>query len=369
MPKNAKSGRPLNILVATPAGGAGQGGIDRIMAALKAELDRQAHDDIHVRFLATRGHGSIVFSWIYLLRFCSAIVWGRLRGELDLVHVNLASRGSTYRKLVIAVCARMMGVPYALHLHGANYRTFWHEGKTPLSCAISSMFARAAGIIVLGSPWKNFVEDRVPEAAARIEIIANAVEEPRLPHVGGGAIAHILFLGRVEDRKGIPQLVKALSSMRGNAGWRATIAGDGAVDALRSELEMLSLTDRVNLPGWVGPADVAQLLSTADILTLPSLAENLPMSVIEAMACGLGVVATPVGAVEDIIRHEETGLLVPTGDEQALATALLRLIEDSDLRGRLGAAAQEFQRAHLAIEPYAARICVTWREAAGRRWE
>lgn len=366
MPKDTATDRPLNMLVATPAGGSGQGGIDRIMASLKAELDRCGPADVRVRFLATRGHGSILFSWVHLLRFCAAMLAGRMKGDLDLVHINLASRGSTYRKLVISAFARLMGLPYVLHLHGAEYRSFWSARDTVMNRAIRTMFARAAGIIVLGSPWKAFVASRDPEAEARIVVVANAVEPPRLPHVGGGGNVHILFLGRIEDRKGVPQLLKALSSMADRPGWRATIAGDGAVDELRSDLQRLGLSGRVDVPGWQGPDDVAKLLSTSDVLTLPSLAENLPMSVIEAMAYGLGVVVTPVGAVEDIVSHEETGLLVPVGDDQALAAALLRMVDDADLRRRLGTAAQAFQQAHLTIGPYAVQICAVWREAVVR---
>jgi glycosyltransferase involved in cell wall biosynthesis len=368
MSKNAAVSRPLNVLVATPAGCVGQGGIDRIMAALQAELAQTHAQDVHVRFMATRGAGSIVFAPFHLLRFCAAIILGRMRGQLDLVHINLASKGSTYRKLIIANCARLVGAPYLLHLHGAEYRTFWSDGKTLLNRAIRHMFAHAAGIIVLGSPWKAFVESRVPEAASRIVIVANAVAPPRLPHVGGGDQVHILFLGRVEDRKGIPQLVKALAAMRERKGWRATIAGDGAVEELRCELDRLGLADRVDVPGWLGPDDVARLLSASDILTLPSLSENLPMSVIEAMAYGLGVVVTPVGAVEDIVRHEETGLLVAPGDAQALTDALSRMVEDQDLRKRFGAAAQVFQQKNLTISSYAALVCSVWRKAAARSW-
>src|SRR5690606_31708938 len=124
------------------------------------------------------------------------------------------------------------------------------------------------------------------------------------------------------------------------------------------------LTERVAAPGWLGPEDTARLLAEGDILTLPSHAENLPMSIIEAMASGLGVIATPVGAVEDIVRDGETGLLVAPGDDAALADALTRLVSDGELRTRLGDAARRFQREHLSIGPFADRICSVWRDAA-----
>src|SRR5262245_13551010 len=88
--------QPLNVLVATPAGGTGQGGIDRIMAALKAELERRPNGVI-ARFAPTRGKGTLALSMFHLLNFCARIAVARLQGRLDLVHINLSSRGSTYR--------------------------------------------------------------------------------------------------------------------------------------------------------------------------------------------------------------------------------------------------------------------------------
>jgi len=354
--------RPLNILVATPAGGTGQGGIDRIMAALKDELTRRDRNVV-VRFAPTRGKGALALSWLHLAQFCARMTLARLSGRLDLVHINLASRGSTYRKIVVAAWARTLRIPYVVHLHGAEYRSFWSSNSTIVGRCIRTLFEKAGRIIVLGTPWRAFIAQRVPNARGRIAIVPNAVEDARLAHVGGGASAHILFLGRIEERKGVPHLIQALARMKELSGWRATLAGDGAVDALRAEVAALGLADRVTVPGWLGAQDTARLLATGDILTLPSYAENLPMSVIEAMASGLGVVVTPVGAVEDIVKDGETGLLVPPGDDAALADALTRLVRDGELRKRLGDAAQAFQREHLSIGPYADRICSVWRDA------
>lgn len=355
--------RPLSILVATPAGGTGQGGIDRIMAALKDELARQERN-VTVRFAPTRGNGVLALSWFHLIHFCVRMALARLGGQLDLVHINLASRGSTYRKLVVAACARALRIPYVVHLHGAEYRSFWSSNSSFVGRAIHTLFDKASRIIVLGTPWQAFIAQRVPNARGRIVIVANAVEDAPSARVGGGASVHILFLGRIEDRKGVSDLVQALARMKDLPGWRATVAGDGAVEALRARIAVLGLEDRVTVPGWLGARDTARLLAEGDVLTLPSYAENLPMSVIEAMASGLGVVVTPVGAVEDIIRDGETGLLVPPGDDTALADALTRLVRDGELRRRLGAAAQAFQREHLSIKPYADRICSVWRDVA-----
>jgi len=354
----------MHILVATPIGTHGQGGVDRVMGTLKSELDRQNRPDLDVRFFASRGAGHVALSPFYALGFCARMLMARLAGRLDVVHINLSSFGSTYRKLGIAAFARMLMVPYVLHLHGAEYQTFWQDDGGLMSLWIRHMFEHASQIIVLGKVWRDFIAKRAPAAAGKIVIVPNASEVPKLPHVGGGDKVHILFLGRIGDRKGVPQLGDALHAMRDLPDWRATIAGDGAVEAARAKAVELGLADRVALPGWVGPADVAALIASADILVLPSFAENLPVSVIEGMAAGLAVVTTPVGAVEDIVVNEQSGLLVPPGDVPALTTALTRLVEDPALRARLGAAAQAVHRERLDLEPFADAIRATWANAA-----
>ena len=342
--------KPLHVLVATPAGLAGQGGIDRIMATLKAELGRQPRDDIDVRFRPSRGPGPVALSVFHMLGFCLAMTVAHLSRRCDVVHINLASHGSTYRKLVISGWAAMLGVPYVLHLHGGGYMRFWPEADTLLSRRIGAMFRKAAGVIVLGKVWRDFVLRKVPQAEGRVVILPNATETPSLPHKGGGDKVHILFLGRIEKDKGTPELCKALGLMADLPGWRATIAGAGEVEALRARLKELGLEGRVAVPGWQGAADVARLLSEADILTLPSFVENQPISIIEGMAAGLAVVATPVGAVEDIVSDGETGLLVPPGDVPALRNALSRLVEEPELRRRMGEAGKARHRLTSGFE-------------------
>jgi glycosyltransferase involved in cell wall biosynthesis len=168
----------------------------------------------------------------------------------------------------------------------------------------------------------------------------------------------------------VPQLVEALAGIAKSnpeLSWRAVIAGDGAVEETRQAIADAGLADRITIPGWVGPADADRLLRAADILTLPSFDENLPMSVIEGMAHGLAVVATPVGAVEDILADDRTGLLVPPGDAAALAEALKRLLREPDTRARLGSAARAFHAAHLEITPYLDICRAHWRAVAKRK--
>lgn len=359
--------RKVHVLIATPEGVSGQGGIDRIMAALRKEFERQQRVDIDARFLPSRGSGPVALSFLYMSGFCLRMAVARLAGRADVVHINVSDYGSTYRKLVIAKCARLLGIPYVLHLHGAQYPAFWTESQSFKNRCIRRMFENASRVVVLGRVWRDFIASRAPAAAPNIVIVPNAAEIPTLPHVGGGDKVHILFLGRIGDRKGVPQLFEALHRMKPLEGWRATIAGDGEVEAARTRSAELGLSERIVLPGWAGPDQVKSLIASADILVLPSFAENLPVSVIEGMAAGLAIVTTPVGAVEDIITSEQSGLLVQPGDVDALAAALTRLVEDQPLRERLGKAAMAVHRERLELTSFVGAICDLWLAAASKR--
>jgi glycosyltransferase involved in cell wall biosynthesis len=139
---------------------------------------------------------------------------------------------------------------------------------------------------------------------------------------------------------------------------RLLIAGDGPErPRLVSEIARLGLDGAVELLGTRG--DVHELLAAADVFVLSSESEGMPMSVLEAMAAGLPVVASAVGGVPEVVRDGETGALVPPRDPVALAEAIRLLVADPALRQRFGDAGRrrverefavaDFRRAHLEL--------------------
>jgi glycosyltransferase involved in cell wall biosynthesis len=351
--------------VVTPLGQGGRGGIDRIMDELRRCVASDPPQDLFVTFCTTRGNGHILFSiprvLMVLLRLSGAI----LGLGPDIVHINVSQKGSTWRKMIIARVARLLGIPYVIHLHSGGFQEFWERAPPFVASCISDMFFYSVRTLVLGNVWHSFILSKVPEIEDRIAILPNATPAvDRATEKSNRDWISIVFLGRVSDLKGVPQLVDALSTLSSELHWRATIAGNGDVEVTRESISRRGLSGRVDLPGWVGPEEVSRLLLEGDVLVLPSLEENLPMSVVEGMAYGLPVVTTPVGAIEDIIEHEKTGLLVPPGDSAALAAALGRLLAEPALRAQLGQAAQAFHREHLEIRKFYARLLDIWRSGA-----
>jgi glycosyltransferase involved in cell wall biosynthesis len=285
--------------------------------------------------------------------------------RVDLCHINLASRGSTFRKACYAALCRLFRTPYVLHLHGGGYREFFARRGPAGKAIIRSLFLRARRVIVLGSLWRDFVRDEIGVPQARIVILANAVEGPeKVIEAERGSPPSILFLGLLNREKGIDVLLEALAGPAlGACEWRAVLAGNGDVEKFAARVASLGLSERVSLPGWCAQDRVRLLLRQSSILVLPSFVENLPLSLLEAMAYGLCPVVTPAGAIPDIVQDGQNGLIVPAGDAGALGRALVRVLKDSSLRASLGRNARATFESGYDIEGHAQRLRELYRAA------
>ncbi len=190
-----------------------------------------------------------------------------------------------------------------------------------------------------------------PELAGRLQVILNGIELPgelrdrrTMRHELGLPAAAVVgvMVARMDGLKGHATLLEALAQRqeRGEAPL-VLLAGDGAVrQDLEAQARRLGLDDHhVRFLGF--RRDVPDLLAASDFFLLPSLTEGLPLSVLEAMAFGLPVVATPVGGIPEVVTPDREGLLIPVEDVHALAAAIARLTCNPSLRLQLGRAARE----------------------------
>jgi glycosyltransferase involved in cell wall biosynthesis len=317
--------------------------------------------------LVTRGTGNLVGAPLIFGRALLQLLFARMHGKVDVLHINVAAGGSAIRKSLLARLARHLDIPYVVHLHGSRFHTFWPAAGRWVRGTVDRFFLESSAVIVLGSYWSELVERHVPQVSSRVIVLPNATAPPRFARQpSSDGRVRISFLGELGERKGTPQLVEALGLLADCQNWTATIAGNGEVQETKERTRQLDIADRVMVPGWLGPDAVDELLRNTDIFVLPSFAENLPMSILEAFANGIAVVATPVGAVAEVITHESNGLLVPPGDVHTLASALRRLIEDGGFREGLGAAAQADHARYYAIGGYLSRLEEIWSTAIGR---
>lgn len=150
----------------------------------------------------------------------------------------------------------------------------------------------------------------------------------------------VLWVGRLDPIKGLNILIDAFRSVTRRSDAHLILVGDGPLRVrLASQVARARLGKRVHLLG--ARDDVASLLHAADVFVLPSRTEGLPNALLEAMAAGCPVVATDVPGCRDLVEHEVTGLLVPYGDTDALAAALVRLLAERAFAAALARGADE----------------------------
>jgi glycosyltransferase involved in cell wall biosynthesis len=177
----------------------------------------------------------------------------------------------------------------------------------------------------------------------RVTVVEPGTDKPALPPRAHGKTVGLLSVGAVVPRKGYDILVAALASIR-HLPWSLTIVGDctrsaATAQLLRDQIARLGLAGRIRLIGVASAHELALLYARADIFALPSRFEGYGMAFTEAMAHGLPVVGTTVGALVETVPPG-AGVLVAPDDADGLAQELRRLIEAPDVRERLAAAAR-----------------------------
>ncbi|NNG23799.1 glycosyltransferase family 4 protein [Telluria aromaticivorans] len=324
----------------------GRGGVATVVSLLRQDglFEREG-----VLYVPTHAEGSsaakLGAAVKGLVRTLACLARGRARRP-QVMHVHAASKGSFVRKSVLLALGRAAGCKTVFHLHGACFDSFIAGSGPLMQRWIRHTLEKSSVVIALSTRWAGFLREFAP--GARVEVIPNSVPVPAVT-AGQAEPGRILFLGQVEPRKGIYELVEAVALLRERFPQiELAIGGQGELQEVRRRALELDVADRVTELGWVDAARKAQELARAAIFCLPSHAEGLPMAMLEAMAAGKAIVVTGVGGIPDAVRDGGNGLLVPPGDVAALAAALARLLGDEGERQRLGEQAratiqQEFE--------------------------
>jgi glycosyltransferase involved in cell wall biosynthesis len=269
------------------------------------------------------------------------------RGDVAIVHLHASNGVSYLRKALMHALVRRRGIPVVYHVHpGPTKVDLERRGARGalIRWALRWSLERADVVIALTQGWGEELQNFA--VIHRLTIVPNAPDLSAPVHRNGnpsGRPQHLLFLGHLYREKGIFELVAAFSRVREQRPeLRLTMAGVGTEDdELRRQAGAQGLGDALRLAGWVSPEKKNALLASADCLVLPSYEEGLPLALLEAMASGVPVVATPVGGVAEVARHEVEALLVPPQDVHALAQAIERILGDPALANRLAGAARK----------------------------
>jgi glycosyltransferase involved in cell wall biosynthesis len=225
-------------------------------------------------------------------------------------------------------------------------------------------------LLVLGERWRAMFERygiampcEICPSTFRREVFERGLTAVRTPPAEGAL--RVLFVGQIGERKGVHDLLRALRRLK-DAGVRvsATFAGpaqlEGEMEAAERVRRELSAEHFTRFCGPLTGEALYREFETHDVFALPSYNEGLPAVLYEAGAFALALVTTPVGAIPELVRTGENGLLVEPGDVAGLTRALAALTSDRDLRARLGAKLRQDVEAYLP-DRIAARVATAVR--------
>jgi len=258
-----------------------------------------------------------------------------LRSELSRVSYDVVHAHYALPDGYAAVSeARRAGVPSVVTLHGSDVN---RQLRRPVVGGfLARRIARASRVICV-SPAMPPILGRISSALAeRCTLIPNGFNAQEIGFDENGDRDCILFVGGLTDVKQPAVLLDAYSGVAGELRYDLVFAGDGPLrKALEARAVRLGLRDRVHFLGSVPHAEMRSLYARAVMTVLPSRSEGMPITALETLASGVPLVCTPVGALPELIHEGVNGLLVPSGDAAALASALRSASALSWDRGRI----------------------------------
>ena len=311
------------------------------VSAVERLIVEHVGSHVSVRHVATMEDGPLALKLRVFLKAMRELRSVLRTPEPVVVHIHFASKGSTLRKMIFAWMTLRARKPLILHAHGASFDEFFDGLPSLAQRLVMRIFARANRFVVLSSQWKDFYMRRCGLPEERIAVLTNPTPLPKsLPDRSGRAQVQFLFLGRIGARKGSFDLLRAFRALPEALRQRARLvfAGDGQGDELRAEAR--DLGELVTVHSWIDSTQRDALLVASDVFVLPSYHEGVPMAMLEAMAHGLPIIATPVGGIPDAVTNDVEGFLIKPGDESALTQVMTRFIEDEPLRLACGRAAR-----------------------------
>ena len=261
-----------------------------------------------------------------------------------------------------AILAKWLGIPSVVTVHGKGY----YDDKIARRMAYR-LISRVTHMVAVSDDIRKHLMQQVGICSDFVSVIANGVdtkqfrydeEKRRVMRARFAVQDDQLLLGTVGSYypvKGHRYLIDAVHKMLAvGSNVKLVMAGQGPLDKeLHKQISEKSLENNVQLVGYI--EDTPGFLSSLDIFVMPSLSEGQPLALLEAAANGRCIVATNVGGIPEIIRDNQSGVIVPAADAEALADALARLFYEPETRRLLANNALSMVKAHWSIQRTADR--------------
>jgi len=355
------------------AGPASLGGISSLirtlLPVLKQQVDLQFFPTVRGRPPKKAGRVSAGNLFLALSQY-ARFIFALIKYRPEIVHLHTSQGIGWLKDSFFVLISKALGLRIVLHIHAADFDQFYL--KTPRLMQAYTRWAvhLADAVISVSEQWKHVIAQIAPPD--RMHLFLNCINIEEIPPRENGLPLNgvsALFLGAVGERKGVPELLEAAHRLHAQGlPFHIWIAGSeekqGELLAARRKIGDLRLEAVCELTGDVREERKQDLLKRADLFVLPSHHEGLPIAMLEGMAAGLAVVATPVGGIPEVVKDGYNGFLVPPGNVEALAEKLALLVQNPQLCRTMGQLNRKIAEQELDVKPYAARLVQLYQSLA-----
>lgn len=305
-----------------------------------------------------------ILSAIFLFRLIRLLANEK---KLKLLHIHSSAGPALWEKALFIAAGKFFGKRVILHLHGGRLVPFWNEAGNSKKIIIRKILDSCDAVIVLSTGGRSFVEREIG-SSSRVSVLPNSVESvagEALPSADG---VTFLYVGHLKAEKGLLDLLHAFREC-GNLtrhAIRLKIMGGGDTDEnemiVKNAYAAAGLSG-VSFVGVLTGADKWREFFTSDVFVLPSHSEDMPMTILEAMACGLPVISTSVGSIPEVVEDGRNGYLVASRDFSSLAEMMARLADHCDIRQSMSMANRQKVRDQYSFERFQDGLEKVYRDA------
>ncbi|PEA84138.1 hypothetical protein COL60_12140 [Bacillus pseudomycoides] len=307
-----------------------KGGITSVVKEITESISSK---EINMRFLATHINGNPFKKIFFYIRALFRLFFYIKRYDIGIVHMHMSYRGSFYRKYFVYKISKLLRCKVVLHLHGSEFEIFYNTSSKLSKYMIVNLLDNVDVIIVLGDSWKSVISSIAPKS--NVVILKNAVQLVNKSVKFNADNIRFLFLGALIKRKGIYDLIEAikeldLSGFLKRQNIKFLIAGEGIEsNDIRELTKNYHIEEYIELLGWIKGSEKSEVLASTSVLILPSYNEGLPVAILEAMNYGIPVISTNVGSIGEVVKTNDTGVLIKPGDINGLVSAIKEIIQEN----------------------------------------
>lgn len=330
-----------NILLVGPEYKKPKGGIAQVLNSCSLYVYKE------VKHITSNGGNSIcsklftfgkgLFSCVLKLLFDRTIT---------IVHIHTASNNDFKRNSYFIRIAKLFNKKVVLHIHGGGFKDYYSHNKKFVRQQLDNVDA----IIALSEYWQRFFSEDL--GYENVFVVHNIIPPPNyIPQDKEEKVFDLLYLGHIYEKKGIFDLVDLIKEHRNEYVGRLRLHIGGGlfeIEKLLKILETEKLDDVITYEGWVSGKKKENLLNMADAYILPSYAEGVPISILEAMSYHLPIISTMVGGIPSIV-NDNNGILIVPGNKSQMKKAIDKLMSSASLKRKMGEASYKMS---LSYQPH-----------------